>query len=575
MIKNFSRSENEKTSKLANTMNRREQTSTGSGFSRRWYLALVVLIIGAIAYSCDKEYLDPEGYPDLEVSPVWALPIINTNVTLEDLLDKFDQNNLFPSGDDNLLYLVYRGNVFSQTAAEAFQIPNQNYSQNITGITIPAGHFNTEDSISFTYSQIISFNAPNGERIDSIHFDEGQIRLSPISDINFPCRMFMEFPGIKKNGTSLKMSTPDMTSPGTIDLQGASMVLTHTGGNTNQFQISYKITIYKGSQNNNSPYTAGFNLDFLNTGFSELFGYLGQPTFDILSDTIDIGIFRNNTEGAFEIAEPRIKVISTNSFGIPVEINFTEFIVDEGKNPPFTQIVNGYPNPWAIASPSLIQIGQDAVTEFDMDKNNSNIEDVLNVHPTRMIYDIWGQGNPSGTVTHNFVQKDSRFDVDVEVELPVYGRASGFVIQDTLDFSLKNTVEQLEWAEFNIFISNGFPVNASVQAYFVDSLDVKIDSLFTTAEQMNVIPGALTGPEPEVRVLAPETKNTIVRIENERVENLIGKAAKIILRARLQTSHDGEKLVKFYADYAMGFRLGIKVKGKQVIEFSPDESGNQ
>lgn len=533
------------------------------------YLAIMVLGAGIFAYSCNKEYLDIDNYPDLELSPVWALPLINSTISLEDLLNEVDQNFVFPSPVDNLMYLIYRGNVFSQTAAQTFVFPDQNFSASQSGITIPAGHFNTNDSIVFSYSQIISLDSPNGERIDSIFFDQGAVRINPISTFNYPTRMYLEIPTMTKNGESFKMSTVNMSAEATKDLNDYILKLNHSGGN-NRYQINYRFSVQKSNDNNNSPYTAGFNMQMQNIGFSKLYGYLGQPEFEILADSIAISIYKNNTDGMFQLSDPKVRMIAMNSFGIPIDIHFSKFVADEGNNPPYIRMVSGYPNPWAIGFPSLAQAGTTVETSFVMDKDNSNVNQVLEIAPKRMIYDIWGKGNPQGTQVTNYVSKDSRFSVDVEVEMPIYGSTSGFVIQDTIDFNLQNTVEQLEWAEFNINISNGFPVNALVQLYFVDSLNVKVDSLFATTDQMNIIPGALTGPEPEVRVLAPAVKNTLIMIENQRVENLIGKANKIIIRSTLQTSHNGEKMVKFYSDYAMGIRLGIKVKAKQKISLKPE-----
>jgi hypothetical protein len=95
-------------------------------------------------------------------------------------------------------------------------------------------------------------------------------------------------------------------------------------------------------------------------------------------------------------------------------------------------IESDYLNNITVDYPSLNEVGQTKSTHFDFNKDNSNIDVILGAGPTAIDYDFDAVANPDSNATIRGFMTDSSFmNVQVEVELPMYGAATGFEVRDT------------------------------------------------------------------------------------------------------------------------------------------------
>ncbi|MFC2111029.1 rhodanese-like domain-containing protein [Bacteroidota bacterium] len=277
-----------------------------------------------------------------------------------------------------------------------------------------------------------------------------------------------------------------------------------------------------------------------------------KPDFDNKFDGLTIG------EQILE--DPRINLIFYNSIGTPLNIYFPFFKAINGTDSvilsgPGLQSLN-------VDYPSIYNVGETVISKITLDKSNSNVKDVFDISPEKITYEVEGKSNPTGTVIQNFVLDTSNFYMDVEVEIPLFGRAWNFTMQDTNDFDFDNDigdVDEIQYIEVALYAVNELPAEGLIQVYFTDSNYVVIDSLYKSKEQ--IIKSAIPGPPPTYRVIQKTDNTTSVILDRPKMDK-IKTAEKIITSIEFSTVNNGGTIVKFYSDYTVDLKIGVNVRLK-------------
>lgn len=522
---------------------------------------LLAVLTAVMFSSCvkDEYYLQNSKTPSWE--PNFAAPLINSELTIWDILNDYDSTDIVVEDGSHFLYLVYNSRVFSQSAEELIDIPDQSLNSSTTVNT--GGAIAVGDSFVATYTYDYQFNFPSSQVIDSIFLKGGNMNLSINSNFNLPAKIELTLPGTK-NGQPFKetimMGGPNINH--TIDLNNSKIIFHHGGGN-NQLTLSYRVVLYGNGNPNLSPYNVDMNESFSDVEFRALFGYLGQLNFSLNEDTVTVKLYDNNVQGYVNWNDPRFYLTVTNYLGMPVRIDI-DYLEARRVNPPVTSVPivgPGIPNPWNILYPSFAQIGQGVQTQMYLDKTNSNIDVAYNIAPQRVNALVSAISNPAG-YAQNFAYDTSRFVVDAKVELPMHGVASGFVIQDTLEIEFGEDIEDtenIEWILIKIFAENGFPVDCKLQIYFTDSLYNTIDSLLSPPQQF--IHAATPGPAPDYIVTQKYTKMITTTIQKSRIQEYY-RIKYAIVRADMETYSAGSQIVKIYSYYALKILVGAQVQLK-------------
>ncbi len=518
-----------------------------------------MLLIAVGFFSC---YKDKFNLNKLEKNGDWspdvAVPLIYSNMTMKDLLNDYNHDNLYVNDTNNLLYLVYWNKIYSRTAEELLGIPNQslntNFQFSVTG-SLPWG----TDITAPLYTAYYSFNTHNNIIIDNVTLNSGTFDF------------IISIPGFTHNAT-INISIPSATIGGIpfsqdiavigsatttehLNLSGYNIVFDNTGGNQNRLAITYTVTVHGQGSANNSPYSVTMGESFNNLVFEEIHGDFKQLGFNFPDDSIKLRLFTYNIQGTIDFENPKLHVYATNSFGMPVRINLNNLKTSSGINAPYQVLITGVPIPWDInAAPS---VGDSATTVFHLYRTNSNIWDAISIAPQWITTNITGLSNPSGVAASNFATASSRFDINTQIELPLDGKAWNFVLQDTIACEFGTDIDAAEYVDFRINTQNGFPVEAITQLFFVDANNHILDSLLTPEQQ--IVVSALCGGAPEYRVYETVHKLTDTRFEKARMTG-IKDTKKIIIRGKLATSQNGTQIVKIYSDYELEVRLAARAK---------------
>jgi len=153
-----------------------------------------------------------------------------------------------------------------------------------------------------------------------------------------------------------------------------------------------------------------------------------------------------------------------------------------------------------------------------------------------------------------FVNEDSYFLVSVDVELPLEGSINNLVLQDTLDFDMPS-LEDANSVEFKNVITNGFPADLTLQAFFYDDSGVLLDSLFS---ERLFLPAA---PVDQGTGIAGEGQEvtTFEEMASERLRN-IERGTKVLINAKINTQQASNGPLWIYNDYGVQFKVGAKIK---------------
>ena len=537
--------------------------------SFKLFVSIILLLI--LVQSCVKDGdFDFKKMAQNQLSPTIAAPFVNSKLSLKDIIK--DTSGIIHVNFDQSLKLVYStNNLYSIMAKDLFVIPDQiikTDTSNFNFVAPPLG-----DSTFYSIITPYSLQMPDTsqkQRIDIVYLKSALLKLLIETNVNHSGRIELTIPNIRNNqGDTFKIQIPNhyspiitpipYTIPVNFDLTGYTIYLNNSPGHTNEITFYYKHWIYGDNNFNGINYYTHLNDSITNIQYGKLFGYIGQYDFN-LKDTTFFDIFTNNTLlDNLQINNINVGVKYTNSYGLPVLVKVDKFQANSG-----TKIVNVHdfpiPNPFSLDYPkvSLHQVGQ-TITGSIPAVQSTDLASAINIAPKYIVYNVSGKSNPTGSTSEeNFILDTSKFTVAVNLELPLEGTVGGFVVQDTIDFSL-DKISQIDEVTFKILTTNDFPLSADMQVYFANQICIPIDSMITTPGQQIVVSGIV---DPTTRkVISPSTKMTEVYIDNTRVQKL-KYAKKLIIRAKLYSYNYPNQVVKLFNDNYINVKIGMKAKFK-------------
>ncbi|HBX52623.1 MAG: hypothetical protein A2W98_14630 [Bacteroidetes bacterium GWF2_33_38] len=531
-------------------------------------IVIVLSFLTVGIQSCLKDNFDFNKITtsNLEWNTNLAVPIVYSKITLRDLLQDYDSTEVFEEDSSHFIYIMYEGQVASVEAEDLIKFPTQTYNGVVPNTAlIPAG-------ISGWYAElntVQNFDVSNFERLDSIILKYAKLNIALTSTFKHYGQVFVTFPTVTLNDVPLRITIPINSNDGSFstvsttnidDLEG-NYVFDLTNGGTDYNKLPMKLELQL--QNSGNPISNGefisVNAEFSNIQFQAAYGFLGQKSISISTDTVQLEMYNNVFEGESYFADPKINVYIDNSYGIPVQFNLTNLGA-------YSKIYGGdyaitmpleY-DPLIINAPTIDQVGTFAETDMFIHKDNSNISFVMSYLPKYIFYGVDAQLNPDPSVNNNFVLDTSRFDVNLEVELPLWGHAKYFAIQDTGKFVMADYYDQTEyidWILFRLNVDNGFPTDMSIQAYFCDSVYNKLDSLFLDETEL-IQSGVI---DSDGRVVEKTYKTTDLLFSHNRIEGL--KDCKYMLfKGTVTTTNNATVLVKFYSDYTIDLKFSMQAQ---------------
>ncbi|HHH50563.1 MAG TPA: hypothetical protein ENK52_06260, partial [Saprospiraceae bacterium] len=358
---------------------------------RKLYLPLLAFMIFISQNACVPDVQDVKldnWQPEL------AIPLLNTKVSIQDLLDNFETGGFLQQDADHFMTVVYQGNVLSQKGNEIISLADFSIPMVVSELTIP-------------YADL-----PFDVEITKVVLKEGSFDYSMQSNFTEDMDVTIQIPSLKKDGQMLAMDmVMDYTGNGAVVMNNSMDLKGYTMDFSNGLELKY---LAKKQNSNQLEQLDNVNFGFSNLKYSYIEGKFGQYVFNLALDSLVLDIFSNVSNGNIYFENPRIQLNIKNSFGMPILITANTFNAQT--------LLNGQQNiitPFAagvdLAYPSLQEVGQYKPTSILLDKNTSNLADIIASNPTQINYKFVALANPFDPNLIGFAKDDSEFDVDVNV----------------------------------------------------------------------------------------------------------------------------------------------------------------
>jgi len=269
-----------------------------------------------------------------------------------------------------------------------------------------------------------------------------------------------------------------------------------------------------------------------------------------------------------KIKDPKVTMRISNSWGFPTrgQIKYLSFIGQNGEEIPlvssgvFEQDSFSYKD-FNYPAWILGEVGQTKFTDITLDGTNSNIADIFNSQPTRLIYEVDGISNALlDPDLIGFITDKSKIALQLRVELVLEGSVRNFGAEQTLklDFNSFGSLDSanIESVEFKLVTENGTPISSDMQIYFRDENEQILDSLFADGFRTVIRSAPINSDGITTGITRTEEFIPMTAAQFEKIR--LSKDA--FLKTAFTTANNGETFVKLLATDKITIKMGIKVK---------------
>lgn len=484
---------------------------------------LAILFLGSAIASCSLiDQSDKIIGPDWE--PSFAVPVLNTEFSMSDVLTKLDSNSFVQTDAQGLLSIVYEDQISTTSAGPLFDLPD---------VLVPM--FDTTQQVGFPI-----------EGITALGIKQGLLNYSFESVGVGAHELVVQIPEASQNGAVYE-KVVSFNAPGTfagsLDLTGYDLDLA-------QGTMTFKYFARPTGSSDRLPLPSFF-FEITDLEYDQVNGYMGTQSLEIGTDSTNLDIFADMGSGEFRFNDPRISLHVDNSYGVPIEVKARNFSI-KTENGTIGLDHAGLTTGIVLNYPELGAVGSSATTLIDINKENSNLPDLLAAKPQGFVYDLGATLHPEGDSTQTgFVLDDSGFDLGLTIEIPLDVQLNELTFEQDLGVEMEQ-IDQVESAVLTLITDNGFPLELVLQAYFLDAQGAVQDSLFDGPSQL--LSAASVDQNGRVSESAPLSID--IELSPQRWY-FLQNSAEIRVKAEIASTQQGTVPVKFYDDYSLGVKLGV------------------
>ncbi len=479
-----------------------------------------------------------EKYTLDKIDGEYAIALVDSDIKIIDLAESSDQENLEILVDDkDRMTLFYKGDVVEQVSTQIFP-------------PFPYGQYT---DITNTFSPI-DFPVPEGRTVDIAVFDGTKLVFEFESSFDQDVTLNLEFPEIKRDEETLKLDF-------FIDYQGEALTfyrsdtidITGWAINTQDNFLSSKYEAILEDGTSVQLDRVAFWLDFFD--FDYVQGFFGGSSAPLVGDVITIDVFNKWLSGGLTFDDPKFNFQVENSFGFPVRMFVNEIVITTISGEQFQLEGTAVDKGVAFNYPSLDEVGEIALTDFNYDNSNTNIGELFNEKAASVYYDVVGEANSaSDPMVIGFLEDDSYYKIKVAVELPLLCKLNDLKLTDTFDLDLTK-YDEFNSAEFKMITQNSFPFNIELE---VDLLDDEGNSLGKLLPDGSVFLESATLLS-EGQVQPKDALTTLIPIEDALVR-AVKKTKKIAVISTFSNNEiTPDDSFWILSSYGIDFKLGIKL----------------
>lgn len=513
--------------------------------------------------------LPDEDFSDVKVkvpSPKVSLPLFNTTLTVEDMLQADSETGSLVKNADESYSLFYQTEVQSEPIRDYFpELPDQQFSESYS-LGLDAPGFTLTETPPATFEGTIPFDL-NDLTIYDIESSQGTLAVNISSDYRHDIEVVASFPNITSpSGETLHLNftLPYWNSPGTsqreVDLTGYRIHL-----DDGEISYSLEVSIVGSGQPISSTENIEFAFSLGGLDFSYLSGNFTGIQVPIEADTLNIPTLSGVVEGRIA-SNPKLSVTFSNSYGVPISPDFSQLYVRQigGRivklqDAPGSGFFDGNFTVPYRKNRSF----ETAIETYVVNDQTSNIDEAFADIPTGLAYGF-GFALNSGEDDTSFVSSDSQIRVGLELEMPL---EAGFdiMLEDSIEVSFSD-LEDVKELKLLMKTENDFPIDANLQVYFLDdegkvmkdssgepiSLFDGEDKFLVAAEIINSSTGETLPANTDLPISAT--------IDQDKFEK-IREAKHLLVRAKLNSvSEENSNRIRLYSFYSIRFSLATQIR---------------
>jgi len=527
------------------------------------YLLISLLYICLVwgLNSC-QQIRDLDRIRQSTLNPRLAVPVAQSIFGFDDFITNTDSTAQFITDEDGLLILLYQNeSLVSQDASSFLELPDESASESFSFdapilIQLP---IQFEISAKETYS--FDFETDEGDQIDSVLLRSGELALT--LNATFPAfvEVNITFTSLLENVEFLRLTfesdtvnnAPKLDISEILYLSDLKLDLTNGGTTINTFQYELEIILKYNGQSVGTHHALNIEVGILDAAFNAIYGRIATRTITSEAQTIKLDFFNNLPSGTFFLDEPAIRARVGNSFGVPASIDLTKL---HASNDSETRKLTGaITQPQIINAPTINQQGESVETIISIDHTNSNLPDLISMLPTEIIFQYEGMLNPEGKSIESFILYESIIDIDLEIELPLFGRVSDLQASKQFEFNGTDIVDNIDFVLFQVYTNNGFPLAADIQIDFLDAAGNILESLIEEDERlMEAAPVGSDG------IVTSPAENTLqISVDEDQLTN-IQDATDVRIEVVFNTTGNGTTSVKILESYKLEVKLGVQTE---------------
>lgn len=446
----------------------------------RYYIGFL-LVLASVLLACKKDL------------PTWdadyVFPIAHGSIKIQDLV----KDNIEEASDKTLIFSL-SDTLFQLRLDTLLKTADTSL---VDSFTWAFGNFTL-----FPDQQIFGGTKESVYKVKDIELkkiiiESGKIYFEMYNTIAEKLLVHYELPKASKNGQMIAIdrlvdaasgSTPGYLKD-SIDLAGYTIDFTgQNGTKTNVLLSSYTIKV---DPNGSQVTIQTGNYAKIVTSIQDLVpfygtGFLGSNAQSYASAEY-LDVFKN-LSGMIDLEEVAIDLLVENGLGVDARLTFLNLQSKNSKNATQKSLMGSLLN-----NPININRAQDEVPGqgpvhyssylLSLNKTNSNIDELIEILPDSLLYNIEFALNPLGNISNgtDFLYLDETVNILLDTKIPLRFNASGFTLTDTIALELsennRKTLENTQSATIHFFASNAFPVEAQLSMYFIGENEERLGVL--------------------------------------------------------------------------------------------------